>query len=117
MPRTTNTRDAGLPAHDLTISFRIPHRHGAADFGAEHLRELVLGKVPIHDLAQLNAHWYESLFVALSVNQKNEVIQVHVLARQTQHLAYPQAGIQSDEVDDACPSLNQPKRPMPWGRR
>jgi hypothetical protein len=108
MPRCANTRDAGLPAHDLKISFRIPDGQGRSVTRAKDFRVLVLGKVPVQDLAQLNAHWYESLFVALSVNQKNEVVQVHVLARQAQQLAYPQAGIQSDEGDDVRPSLITP---------
>jgi hypothetical protein len=81
MPTRSHTRDAGLPAHDLTISFRVPHRQGRAGFRAKDPRVVVLGKVPVKDLAQLNAHWYESMFIALSLDAKNQVVEVHVLAR------------------------------------
>lgn len=108
MPRTTNTRDAGLPAHDLKISFRVPHRKGRSSSRAKDSRILMLGKMPVQDLAQFNAHWYESLFVALSVNQKNEVVQVHILARQAQQLAYPQAGVEGDKGNGVRPRFVTP---------
>jgi len=65
----------------------------------------MLGKVPVQDLAQPNAHWYESLFVALSVNLKDKIVEVHILARQTQQLTYPHPSIQGHERDGVCPSF------------
>jgi hypothetical protein len=59
----------------------------------------VFGKVPVQDLAQLNAHWYESLFIAFAVNQKDEVVEVHILAREAEQLAYPQPGVKRDQGD------------------
>ena len=88
MPRSPNARNSGLPAHDLKISLRVPNRGRSAVFGSKDKRVVVFGKVPVKRLAQLNAHWYESLFVALSVNAKNEVVQVHILARDAQQLVY-----------------------------
>ena len=103
MPTRSHPRDSGLPTHDLKISFRVPHRQRRAGFGAKDSRVVVLGKMPVKDLAQLNAHWYESLFVALSVNAKDEVVQVHILARQAQQLAYAQAGVQGDKGNRVRP--------------
>ena len=94
MPRTTHASDAGLPAQDLEISFRVPYTQRGSRYGAKHPRLLMVGHIPKQDLAQLNAHWYESLFVALAVNKKNEVVKVHIFARQAQQLAYPHTGVQ-----------------------
>lgn len=108
MPRSPNAGDASLLAHDLKISLRVPNRQRRAAPSAKQPRVLVIGKVPIQRLAQLNAHWYESLFVALSVNAENEVVEVHILARQAKQLAYPHAGVECDEGDEVRPSLVTP---------
>jgi hypothetical protein len=105
MPRSSHSHNAGLPAHDLKISSRVPHRQGRTAPRGKQSRVLVLSEVPVQSLAQLNAHWYESLFVALAVNQKNEVVEVHILARQAQQLAYPHAGVQRDHGDSVSTGL------------
>jgi hypothetical protein len=97
MPRSPNTSDAGLPAHDLKISLRVPRRQYRTAPRGKQPRVLLLGQMPVQHLAQLNAHWYESLFVGLAVNQKNEVVEVHILARQAKQLAYPQAGVKRNQ--------------------
>jgi hypothetical protein len=60
---------------------------------ARQARVVVLGEVPVKDLAQINAHWYESLFVALSVDPDNHVVEVHVMARQAQNLLNPHPSV------------------------
>ena len=97
MPRTTTPLNARLPAHDLKISFRVPHRHGRSRPRGKDARMVVLPEIPVQALSQLNAHWYESLFVALSLNAKHEVVEVHILARQAEHLAYPESAVKGDE--------------------
>ena len=105
MPRRPNTSDAGLPAHDLKISLRVPHRQRRAVARGKQPRVLLLGEVPVQNLAQLNAQWYESLFVALAMDEKNHVVEVHILARQAQQLAYPKAGIKRNHGDSVSTGL------------
>lgn len=45
--------------------------------------------MPVKDLAQPNAHWYELLVVALSVDAENQLVEIHILARKAKQLAYP----------------------------
>jgi hypothetical protein len=68
----------------------------------------VVGKVAIEALSQLNAHCSESVFVALSLNAQNEIVEVHLLAREAQQLAYAQPGVQGNGSDDVRPSLLTP---------
>jgi hypothetical protein len=42
------------------------------------------------------------------VNQKNEVIEVHILARQAQQLAYPHAGVKRNHGDGVRTNLITP---------
>jgi hypothetical protein len=108
MPRSSHPNNAGLPAHDLKISSRVPHRQGRTTPRGKQSRVFLLGEVTVQNLAKLNAHWYESLFVALAVNQENEVVEVHILARQAQQLAYPHAGIKRDQGDSVRTGLITP---------
>jgi len=55
-------------------------------FVAKHKAVLMARQVPVQHLAQLNAHWYDSFFIALSFDQKREAVQVHILARQAKQL-------------------------------
>jgi hypothetical protein len=41
---------------------------------------LALGKVTVKQLTQLNAHWYEAVFIALSYNPKRKVLEVNINA-------------------------------------
>ena len=108
MPRSSHANNAGLPAHDLKISLRVPHRQRRAVARGKQPRVLLLGEVPVQNLAQLNAHWYESLFVALAMDEKNHVVEVHILARQAQQLAYPKAGIKRNHGDSVRTNLITP---------
>jgi len=108
MPRRSNARNAELPAHDLKISFRIANRNPRARLRGKNQRMRVIGHVPVQHLAQLNAYWYESLFVAFSLNAKNEVVEVHILARAAPQLAYLQSSVQSNEHDGVSARLIPP---------
>jgi len=108
MPTLPNANNAGLLAHDLEITLRVPYRQRRSRAGAKHSRVFVVGEVPVQDLAKLNAHWYEPLFVALSVNAKDEVVKVHIFARQAQQLAYPHSGIQRHKGDGVRAKLVTP---------
>ncbi len=48
------------------------------------------------------------VMLAFSMNAKNEVVQVHILARQAQQLAYPHTGVQGGDGDDLCPRFITP---------
>ena len=54
-------------------------------------------EVPVQDLAKLNAHWYDSLFVALPLDQKSQAVEVHIFARKAQQLVYPKAAIERSQ--------------------
>ena len=95
--RAAYTSNAELAAYGLKITKDIPLGNLAALLGAKDQTVLVAGQVPVEDLAQLNAHWYESLFVSLSFDPKHEVVKIHVTARQAQQLVYSKAGIQRSQ--------------------
>jgi hypothetical protein len=97
-----------FPHMTLKSRSEFPHGERGAGSGAEDTCLVVLGEVPVQDLAQLNANWYESLFVALTMNAKNEVVEVHVLAREAKQLPYPQAGVQGHKGNGVRPGLITP---------
>jgi hypothetical protein len=108
VPRSPDPNNACLPAHDVKVSFRIVNAKRRSSGSRKKQRVLVLGQVPVQDLAEFNAHWYESLFVALAMNTQNEVVQVHILARKAQQLAYPKSRVQGNQRNGMSPSLITP---------
>src|SRR5262245_29320909 len=108
MKRSPDSSNVELPAHDLKITLRVPHRHHRARLRRKDARMLVLGKVPIQRLAELNAHWYEALFVALSLNLEHHVVEVHILARKSQDLIQPKAGIKRNHAGNPDPRFVTP---------
>src|SRR5687767_14770409 len=84
MERATYTSDAELAAYSLKITKSVPFRKLTAFLRAKDKVMLMAGKVPVQDLAKLNAHWYDSLFVALSYDTKRQAVQIHILAREAQ---------------------------------
>ncbi len=92
----------------LKISLRVPHRNRLSRARGKDARMVVLPEIPMERLSKLNAHWYESLFIALSLNSKNQVVQVHILTRQAQNLAYPQAAVKGRKRHGMRPSFITP---------
>ncbi len=93
MKRTANAGKPNLAAHDVEITAGIPLAKLRALARAKQPVQLVLGKVPIQQLAELNAHWYESELIALSFYPKRQSIQIYVRAKEAEQLMYPQSGI------------------------
>jgi hypothetical protein len=108
MQRTTHTRNADLLAHDFEVTKHVSLAEFAAITTTKDQRVFVWGKMTPKQLAKLNAHWYESLFIALSFNLKRQVVKIHVLARQCQKLLYPEAGIKSRERKGMQARLRSP---------
>ena len=59
-------------------------------------------------MAKLHAHRYESLFVALAVNSENQVVEVHILAREAKQLAYPKTTVEGGDGEDVVSGLVTP---------
>jgi hypothetical protein len=90
------TSDSSHPepfAYDSEVTQYIPLGELEAILGTEDETLFVGGQVPIEDLAKLNAHWYESMFVALSFDKKRKIVKLHVVARQAQQLVNPKTGV------------------------
>ena len=94
MKRTTNISDSQPDAQLLEITEQVSLAQLSALQRAKNKRLVVLGEVPVKDLAKLNAHWYESVSIALSVDPQSKVLKVHVVAKQADQFVYPKAGVQ-----------------------
>lgn len=55
--------------------------------------EVMLGKISIQRLPQLNAHWHQSVLVALADDPKEKIIQIDISAAKAEQLIYPKASI------------------------
>ena len=108
MKRRPNAGNAELPRHDLKITQDIPLGEFQAFTRAENKGVVVLRQVPIQQLAKLNAHWYEALFVALAYDPKKKAVQAHLLAREAKQLLKAQAGIERGEDEGLEPSFRTP---------
>jgi hypothetical protein len=93
MKTAAYTTNASTPAYDFEITTYIPLRKLAALLSAKDEPVLMAGEVSIEDLAKLNAHWYESLFITFSIDKKSQGLKVHILAREAQQLVYPHSRI------------------------
>ena len=105
---TAHAGNSELPAPDLEITMKTPLSRLRAAARAKDPRELVFGKLPIKNLAALNAHWYESLFVSLAVDPKSQVVKVHIRAQQVQKLLYAKPGVQRRKGKRLHPQLVTP---------
>ena len=55
------------------------------------------GEMSVENLAELNAHWYQSFVVALSLDPKTEVVKVHISAKKAEQFVQPQPGIEGGQ--------------------
>jgi hypothetical protein len=94
MKTTPNAGNADTFAKKFEITAQIPLSRLRAVARGKQKSVLVLAQVPIQKLAQLNAHWYESMLVSLTFDPKDKVFKVHVSASQAQQLTYAKAGVQ-----------------------
>lgn len=92
--RAANVGDADTGAHLLKITQQVSLRQLRSLLRTKDQRVLMLGEVTVKQLAQLNAHWYEALFVALSYNPKRKVLEIDIHALEAQQLCYAEAGIE-----------------------
>jgi hypothetical protein len=104
----TYTANPELFAHELEITKDVRLQKISALLRAKDEVMLVAGKVPIQGLAKLNAHWYESLLITLSVDQKRQRLKVHILAREAQQLVNPKAGIKRGKDEGLEPRFITP---------
>ena len=94
MKRTPHVHNPKRHAQLLKITEQVSLAQLSALQRAKNQRVVVLGEVSVNDLAKLNAHWYESVLVALSVDPQRKVLKVHIIAKQAHQLVHPQAGVQ-----------------------
>ena len=108
MKRTPHAGNAEGSAQFLKISKKISLRKLRALESAEEKRMVVLGEIPVKDLAQLNAHWYESVLVALSFDPKREILEVNIIAKQTEQLLHSEPSIERGKDDGVEPRIRTP---------
>src|SRR5439155_9655902 len=80
-------------AYDLKITKKISLSDLSAMLRTKDKTVAVGGEMTVKELAQLNAHWYESLLIALSFDKKRKRVEIHLFARKTQQLLNPHSGI------------------------
>ena len=108
MERTTHAGDGELPAHDFKITQDVPLVKLAAVARTKRAGVVMLRQVPIKQLAKLNAHWYEALFVALAYDPKEKTVQVHLLAREVKQFLKAEPGVQGGDDDGLQPRFLTP---------
>jgi hypothetical protein len=68
----------------------------------------VLGQITKQQLAELNAHWSESVLVSLSVDPKHQVVEVHIRAAQVEKLLNPHPAIKVGKGRNSRPHFTTP---------
>ena len=68
----------------------------------------MLSEVSKQLLAQLNAHRYEAMFVALSFNPKRKVVEIDIHAMKAEQLVHSQAGVKRGKGRNAHSGLITP---------
>ena len=105
MEGTANTYDAQFFTADLEITQEISLGELIAVASAKDDGMFLQGQVPVEQLAELNAHWYKSVLIALSFDPKHQVFKVHILARKTEQLVHSQTGVQGGKGRNAHSGL------------
>jgi hypothetical protein len=97
MKRAPDAGDSQQSSQFLKVTKQIPLAQLLALKGAENEAIFVAGEMSVESLARLNAHWYESFFVALSLDPQAEVVKIHIIAKKAEQFVQPQPGIESRE--------------------
>ncbi len=108
MEGTTRSSNTQPLTDGFQVTVKVSLQQLIALAGAEDQGELVLGQMSEHDLAKLNAHWYESLLVSLAFDREAQAFKINIRASQTEQLLYPHTGIDGGENESIKPSLRTP---------
>jgi hypothetical protein len=85
MERNSNAGNAEPGAQQLKITRKIPLGRARAACRGKH----PVGQVTKKQLAQLDSHWYETMYISLAVDPEKQVVEVHIRAPQAQQLLHP----------------------------